>query len=122
MSSSDAMVNACFRHQHPEAYERPEVAPEFPEESNSRMEPTPVGANPECVAPEAVVGWSEPIFWPLPHVDGCPASPPTVAPECPGESATRSETVPEWVIQAFSQAPLLGGGVRVSREWLTGGP
>jgi hypothetical protein len=42
-----AMLRDCFEHQHPEAYGRPEVVPEFPRESVVNAEPMPEGVNSE---------------------------------------------------------------------------
>lgn len=47
MADAGPMINLCFRHQHPEAYDRPEVPMEFPREASVTSEILPEGMNRE---------------------------------------------------------------------------
>lgn len=49
MTDAGPMIAACFLHQHPEAYGRAEILPEFPRESAVTAEPVPEGFNREGI-------------------------------------------------------------------------
>lgn len=49
VTDASAMITECFRRQHPEAYGRPEILPEFPREASVTAEIVPEGFNREGI-------------------------------------------------------------------------